>query len=153
MSFLSLSPLFFGFFILFVIFPFNFYFFFLKRYTPSLPVFLFSDWNVIPDLVLVSDEDLDATDVPLVNMLSDSAASLQPMELRPHHYEKVWLRVEQIVDPRFPLPDVQSSHVKNLATLMCALAFDYCDAMIKMTWSEECNCTDTSIQDAIAKQD
>lgn len=62
----------------------------------------------------------------------------------------MWLSVEQIIDPKFPLRFVQSSHVKILGALMRALAFDYRNGLITVMWSAEGHSTETATEDAFA---
>lgn len=116
-----------------------------------MPASLVPDKNAISVLIIVSDYDFDVLDVPLPNALSGSTVNVHQVELSHHSYEEVWLAVEEIVDPEFLLRDIRSSYIKSPVAPMRAIAIDFLDRMITVTWSAECNPMDSSIQDAVAE--
>lgn len=107
--------------------------------------------NVVPGLILVSDDQLDALDAPLGNEVCDSTVDVQSVELSHYCYEGVWLSAGPSLDTTLSLRDIESSHVKILAFWIRSLAIDYCNGMITVTWSAQCHMTDSPLQDAVAK--
>lgn len=88
LSFLSFNSL-------LILFPFSFrlisiLYSSLKRPTPSMPASAATDDNVIPDQIVVSDDDFDALDAPLANELLERALNVQPVEPGHYRYEEVW---------------------------------------------------------------
>lgn len=84
----------------------------------------------------MSDDKVDALDAPLANELENRAVIMQLVELRElSHYRSrnVWMSLEQIADPTFPLRNVQSSHVMDLAASMRAFPLFYRNGMILAT--------------------
>lgn len=59
---------------------------------------------------------------------------------------------EQIVDPTFPQGDIQRSQVKSLFVSKSSVTFNYRNGIITMTWSAECNATDSWMEDSAAEE-
>lgn len=88
---------------------------------PSFPIL---GATVNTDLLLISDDEFDTFNAPLVNDLASSAVILEPVELSHYHYEEVWMSVDQIPSSTYPLRDIQSSQVKCLIVSIRAFALD-----------------------------
>lgn len=116
-SFLSFSLLFFSF-----IFPLNFYFDCFPENVHSFGACFRYPWlECDSDMILTSDDEFGILHAPLSDELSSSVLNVRPVELRHYCYEEVLLIVERMVDPTFRLRDIQSNHVRSLATSMRAL--------------------------------
>lgn len=72
------------------------------------------------------------------------------MQLGPYRYEKASLSVEPNSAPTIRFHDVHNSHVKSLVVFFRAFAIYYRNEMNTVKWSEECNATDSSTNDAVA---
>lgn len=57
--------------------------------TSSVAAFLFPDANMIPDPILMSDDECDALGDPLANELTDSTVNVRPVALSHYHYEEL----------------------------------------------------------------
>lgn len=70
------------------------------------------------------------------------------------HYrsEEMYISVEQMENPSFGAPDVQSTHFKSPAASMRSISIKDCNEMITPTWSTEYNRTEISIKDAIVEE-
>lgn len=55
--------------------------------------------NVIPDPVVLSNEEFNAMDAPLVNGRTGSLIGVQPVDLGHYRYEEVRIIVRKIADP------------------------------------------------------
>lgn len=62
------------------------------------------------------------------------------------------MSMERLEDRTFMLFDLQSSHVKNLVSVMPMLAFHFYNELITPTLSAECDQTDTTIKDAVSRR-
>lgn len=105
--------------------------------------------NVVPNLIVVSNDDLDLTNAPLAVKLAGGVGKVQSVELSNYCYEEVRVIAEHIVDPTFWSRHVQSSRMESLLASIRALAFEYCNEIIAFTSSAECNLSDSSIENAI----
>lgn len=59
------------------------------------------DVGILPDPIVVSNDEVEALDAPLSNELASSAVSEQLAELSHCSYEEVWMSAEEIADPTF----------------------------------------------------
>lgn len=84
----------------------------------------------IPGGTVASSDQFDAVLAPLANELADSKVNVQRVELNHYHYGEMWMGIEWTAELTFPLPDIQSGHIKSLAAPMRVLAFDYCTGMV-----------------------
>lgn len=124
--------------------------------TSPEPVFSVTGDNlipVIPDLIVKSDDRFNALDAPLATELACCALNVQPVEVSHYCYEEVWLSIQQIACATFRLRHIQWDHIRSLVSSICALSFDYHNGTITVTWTVECNSTDSARRDAIAEQD
>lgn len=101
---------------------------------------------------MASDGELDALDALLSTNLTGSAVSVHHVELRDYCFKDVWLSVEQIAIPTFPLRNVYGNHVKILVATMRTFAQDSHNGMIAVKGSAKCSSTDSTMEDAIALQ-
>lgn len=58
--------------------------------------------NVIREQIVALNDEFDALAAPLADELRGSAASVQPVRLILHSYEKPWMSSDQIADSTFP---------------------------------------------------
>lgn len=84
---------------------------------PSSPV---SRESVNACSIVLPDDGFYALDA-LPNNNPVGAINVQSAELRHCRYEKVWMSVEHIVYPKFPLHDIQHYQLENLVASMRAL--------------------------------
>lgn len=75
-----------------------------------------------------------------------------PVHLSSERYKGVWMFVEQIVELTFALQDVYSSNANLLVVMTYAIPLDYCNEMVAVTKSAECDPTDSSIKDSVAEK-
>lgn len=73
---------------------------------------------------MVLDDEANSLDTPLSTELFSSAVNVQAVKFCHFRYENVWLSIELIAHPTFPLHKIQTSHVKSLAVPMRVLALN-----------------------------
>lgn len=74
--------------------------------TRSKPAFSVPGTSVIPDRIVVSDDEFNAMYIRLVNELFDSAVNVRPVELSHYGCQEIWSSVEQMVDPTLLMHDI-----------------------------------------------
>lgn len=105
--------------------------------------------NVIPDLIVMSEDKPNALDAPLANDIAGSAVNVLSVKLKHKRYEPEWLSIEKFTNTTSPLHMIQRSQVKSLVESVRALTFAYPNGMFVLTWSVGENRTYSSTEVAI----
>lgn len=105
------------------------------------------------DLIVLYHHKYDSPHAPRAGQRTRSAVDVPMAKLSNYRYEEVCMSVLQNAYLAFSWRDIQRSHVKGLAPLMCALDFNYRNGAMTATWSVECNPMDSAMEGVIAEQD
>lgn len=100
----------------------------------------------------MSDSEFATPDALLKNELTGRASNVQPVEPRYYHYEEISLSVDKMQVLHFGFCNIKRSHV-DLVAPMRSLTFNYCNGMITVIRSAECNLIDVSKENAVDVQD